>query len=100
IVDLKTCRDASRRGFGSAVAAYRYHAQAASYVDAVEHCTGRRLPFVFVAVKKEPPYLVGVYRISDEQLELGRTLYRELLDQLDLCRSTNQWPGYAVTEMD
>jgi hypothetical protein len=95
IVDLKTAADASPEGFMRASWRYGYHVQAAWYVDAVRACTERDLPFVIVAVEKEPPYLVQVYEVPAHVLELGRAEYRGWLERLEFCRRENVWPGYA-----
>lgn len=100
LVDLKKVRDASPAGFGRAVWNYRYHAQAAFYVDAIKSVTGQERPVAFVAVEEKPPHVVQVYRLTQEQLELGRTTYRELLSTYNQCRSKNRWPGYADNELD
>lgn len=101
ITDLKSTRDASPIAFGRQCASLGYVTQAAWYVDGHEAATGKRLPFVVVAVEKAPPYAVGVYRVTDEQLELGRETYRAWLDQLRICREESRWPSYGDgVEMD
>lgn len=98
IVDLKTARDASPSGFGREAARLLYHGQAAFYVDGYKSATGRELPFKIIAVEAEPPYVVQVYALTDEQLGLGRELYRSLLDRLNLCRVERRWGGYVDGE--
>lgn len=100
IVDLKSTRDASPLGFGREVMRYEAHAQAAFYVDGYEAMTGVRLPFLFVAVEAAAPQVVQVYRVTDEQLALGRERYEALLAHLQVCRSESRWPGYAEAEME
>lgn len=100
IVDLKSTRDGSPTGFAREVLRYEYHAQAAFYVDGYAAMTGRHLPFVFVAVETKAPHVVQVYRVSDEDLDLGRERYALMLAHLNVCRSESKWPGYAETEME
>jgi hypothetical protein len=100
IVDLKTTRDASPGGFGREVARYSYHAQAAFYQDAYFAVTGKRLPYIFVVIEAAAPYVGAVYRCTDRAFELGREMYVGLMDRLNVCRSTNHWPGYGEGEMD
>ena len=100
IVDLKSTKDASPTGFAREVLRYEHHAAAAFYVDGHEAMTGQRLPFVFVAVEASAPYVVQVYRVPDDVLELGRERYTALLAQLNVCRKDARWPGYAEHEMD
>jgi exodeoxyribonuclease VIII len=102
LVDLKTTRDASLDGFAREVWRYRYDAQAAYYVDGHEALTGKRLPYVLVAVEEAPPHAVAVYRLPEVVLETGREHYRALMDRLALCRAENRWPGYheQVAELE
>jgi hypothetical protein len=100
IVDLKTCEDSGQDAFGRASWSYRYHTQAAWYVDGYELATGRRLPYVIVAVEKSPPHVVTVYRVKAADLRRGREEYVELLERLAHCRKANHWPGYADGEVE
>lgn len=74
LVDWKTTIDASPAGFARSVAKYGYHQQAAWYTDLAERHFGKRLPFVFVAVKSAAPHSVGVYQLMPDQLEAARTI--------------------------
>ena len=68
IWDLKTCRDASPRGFRSAINTFRYHQQAAYYLAG---CRAVGLPtekFYFLAQEKAAPYPYCVYTLSDEAI--------------------------------
>lgn len=100
LVDLKTTRDASPDGFGRQIWSLRYHTQAAVYQDGYFEATGKRLPFVLVAVETEPPHVVQVYRVPEIGLEAGRDEYRTLLGRLALCRAESKWPGYGEGEME
>jgi hypothetical protein len=100
LVDLKSCRDASPEGFGRQLWNLQYHVQAAYYCDGYAAATGRRLPYVIVAVEHDAPHVVQVYTIPDAVLELGRETYRELLERLAWCRSESNWPGYATGELE
>jgi hypothetical protein len=51
IVDLKTTRDASPDAFARQVFGLRYHTQGAWYSDAYALLTGKRKPYVIVAVE-------------------------------------------------
>lgn len=96
ILDLKGVRDASPHGFQKAMANYRYHVQAALYLDGCQEAHGERpRGFVLIAVEKEPPYLVGVYTLDAQALQLGQIQYRKDLETLSRCRLTGSWPGYG-----
>ncbi|MBT8200055.1 MAG: PD-(D/E)XK nuclease-like domain-containing protein [Acidimicrobiia bacterium] len=96
IVDLKTTRDAGR--FSDACARFGYHIQAAFYLDGLRALTGEDADFVFVVVESEPPYAVRCGPAGEDMLELGRSVYRELLDRYAKCIRDDEWPGYDDPE--
>ena len=56
--------------------------------------TGTELPFLFVAVEKEPPHAVAVYRADPEIIEIGRRKYQAALQLLKWCQESGTWPAY------
>lgn len=95
LVDLKTTLDASSEGFARSAYAYRYHQQAAFYLDTMEWATGiKRNSFFFIAVEKSPPYAVQVFRASEAFIARGREAYREALNTYADCLQTGVWPAY------
>ena len=76
IVDLKTCLDASSGGFARSIANFGYDIQAAYYVDGIKAVTGMELPFLFIAVEKEAPHAVAVYRADPDFLKAMRDAAR------------------------
>ncbi len=96
VVDLKTTRDASPRGFRHSVMQYRYGVQAAWYSHGIEQSTGiRPEAFIFVAVESEAPYGVGVYAADAELIGHGWQQARRDLQRLAECRETDRWPSYS-----
>jgi hypothetical protein len=71
ICDLKFVEDASPDGFAKAIANYGYYIQAAFYLDVTK---SKR--FVFIAVEKKPPFMVGIYELDITGMEFGRSEYR------------------------
>lgn len=100
LVDLKTTRDASPEKFGRQALDLAYHGQAAIYRAGYEAATGKRLPYVLIAVEKAPPHVVQVYHLDDETMGLGETLYQRLLEQYAVCKEESHWPGYADGPVD
>lgn len=100
IIDLKTTRDASPRGFRKAVTDFKYHLQAAFYMDAVKAYFGNRYGtdtkyrFIFVAVENTRPYATGVYECSIGTMKQGAREYTQALQLYDACKMWNSWPGY------
>lgn len=100
IIDIKSTRDASPRAFERSIFDNGYHRQAAMYLDGT-HVLG--IPaehFVIVAVEKEPPYAVGVYRLTDGAIEAGRQQITPLLRQYADCVAKNRWPAYPDKVVD
>ena len=97
IADLKTTGDSSAEGFAKSVWKFGYHRQQAFYQDAVHQLTGEFLPFVFIAVEKDPPYSVGVYDLSDEFAEAGYNEVESAINRLVKCRESGIWErdGYG-----
>jgi hypothetical protein len=96
IVDLKTTEDASPAGFRKSIGNFRYHVQAAWYLDGIERATGRRPDqFIFVCVEKKPPHVVAVYAASAEMIAAGAITAEADLARLAMCREASEWPGYS-----
>lgn len=94
-VDLKTTRDASPRGFTRSIADFGYDIQRAWYLDALHRITGEDAEFVFVAVEKEPPYLVAVHQLPTIWAEMGVTKARKARQVYAECMASGEWPGYG-----
>jgi len=75
--------------------AYQYQVQAALYVDVAEAIDGKNRDFYWVAVEKDAPYAVAVYKASDEMLERGRQQYIKAIDLYKECAALDLWPAYS-----
>jgi hypothetical protein len=96
IIDLKTTEDASPRAFSRSISQWRYHAQAAWYLDGVEQATGTRPEqFLFICVEKKAPYAVAVYAADADMIAVGAQTAARDLDVLATCKAANAWPGYS-----
>lgn len=94
--DLKSTKDASPEEFAKSAANFKYHQQAAWYLDTIADLGHPALGFAFVAVEKTPPYFVSVIELDEEALDLGRSLNRRALDRYANCVKTDYWPGYTA----
>ena len=95
IVDLKTARSAEPDAFGKSAADFGYAISAANYVDGARACGLADDPaFLLVVVEKEPPYVVSIFQVDDDLLQIGRSLMRTALRTYKHCTDTDQWPGY------
>lgn len=95
IVDVKTTENASFSAFQRSIAKYRYHVQAAFYMDGLAKALGKeQVGFVFIAVEKTPPYAVAVYYLDEASIDVGRALYRRDINKYAECLKNNAWPAY------
>lgn len=96
IYDLKTTRNANARSFAYSVRSFRYHVQAAFYMDVCQAAGIEVEHFGFIAVDTEAmPYQCTVFhRLSAESIEQGRAEYREDLELYRQCLERDEWPGY------
>jgi exodeoxyribonuclease VIII len=93
-VDLKSAADASYTGFAEACARYRYPVQAAFYTDGLFRAGHMIKDFYFIAVEKEPPYGIGIYRLDKPEMEFGRLEYQRNLAIYAECHNSGEWPCY------
>lgn len=101
LVEVKSCRDAGFRKFRNTVWEYRYDVSAAYHRELVEMHYGRRnRNFWWIALEKEPPYEVAVYRANDMVLDRGEADFRKALWRLATCTRSGQWPGKQEQAQD
>ena len=105
VADLKTIDslDADAfRSFERAAFTYGYHRQAGFYLPLITEVIGAPVTdFFFVAVEKQAPYGVAVFRLTDEAVATGQDESLADLRRLKICRETNVWPNIEpeVTEL-
>jgi hypothetical protein len=52
---------------------------------------------VFLAVEKEPPYLVAVYQLPTIWAEMGKTKARRARERYAVAVASGEWAGYDQT---
>jgi exodeoxyribonuclease VIII len=77
VVDIKTCQDSSKDKFTKDIINYGYHIQASFYLDVLKSLNKKADHFIFIALQKIEPYMVGVYILSKKDIILGRELYEK-----------------------
>lgn len=95
VSDLKTCADASPNAFARACANLDYLCAAALYIDVVRANGIPADSYVWIAVESSEPHLVALYSATQEDVEIGRTIYRDRLETFKRCRDSGVWPGYG-----
>jgi hypothetical protein len=101
IVDVKTAADASEDALVKASYNHGYAVQASFYLRGFR---ARSLPgvvpfFSFIAVEKEPPYLVHVTQLTERALTWGDRQVSEALAIYRDCTAAGVWPGYPLDEI-
>jgi exodeoxyribonuclease VIII len=99
-IDLKSARDATEEGFCRSIIDYGYHVSAAMYLEGINQCDDALnemgvfacINFVFIVVEPVPPYVVGVYELSKEGVELGKAMYRKAAYAYKKAKDNN-WPA-------
>lgn len=98
VIDLKTLERGygAREAFRREILKWKYHSQAAWYVDLFGAST-----FCFVVVEKEAPFAVACYFLDPVSLKLGRELNDRRLAKIRECAETGKWPAYddGLTEI-
>lgn len=96
LVDLKSARDASPRGFARACGEYGLHVQAAHYVRGYRQVM-RSEPagWVLVAVEKERPFAVGVYALGSMSIDAADARVSEAMRRWRDCTASGDWPAYS-----
>lgn len=100
IVDIKTTKDASPREFERAIFTLGYHRQGAFYLSAAAALGLDAEHFVIVAVEKEAPFAVAVYRLTESALDAGHQQIQPLLRRYAECLERDEWPAYAPEVQD
>lgn len=94
IIDFKTTQNSSPEEFTKSAYNYRYHVQAAWYMDGLKNCGVDIDNFIFIAVETKPPFPVIVYVADELMLKLGGIEAAENLETYRKCIKTDIWHGY------
>ena len=75
IIDVKSCNDASPDAFVKDVAKFGYYIQDPFYCDVLESLGYPANKFIFIAVEKKAPHMVGIYELDVVAKDFGRDEY-------------------------
>ncbi len=96
IYDLKTTKNAQAKAFSYSCRSFRYHVQAAFYLDVCRNQGIDVSDFGFIAVDTaDMPFQCTVFHaMDDDAMNLGRGEYIENLKTYAECVEADLWPGY------
>ena len=100
VVDLKSTKSAKKRDFEKSLWAYGYFRQASHYLEGLRILGERRLDFRFIAVEKEPPFGINVFRLDEGSIDAGALQIRRLIRTYQSCMESGVWPAYPDEEQD
>ena len=93
IVDLKTTKNLTY--FECGARELGYVRQMAFYRAMLRQVTGQLVPVFLIAVEKDEPHRCGVWRVSDDSLDIAQRENEAALRRLLRCRELGEWPtGY------
>lgn len=95
-VDVKSTEDASPQEFRRSIVKWRYHVQAAWYLDGLAAIGHPVDAFIFCVFEKKRPYASAFYYADADMIEIGRREYRKNLRIFADCLSSDRWPGYST----
>lgn len=96
IIDYKTTISAHPEQFGKQCYNAGYYLKMALQHDVFTLAYGREPSAVkLLAQEKKLPFIPVMYRMSDEQLTIGRLQYRAALQQYRACKERDVWPAYG-----
>ena len=90
IVDLKTCD--ALRWFESDCRRYGYIHQMAFYRMVLRAVSGTTFPVYMIAVEKNEPFSAGVWKLTDEVLDLAEKTNKAALNRYRECDNSGIWP--------
>lgn len=100
IIDVKTTSDVFPRSFSESIGRYGYYRQAAYYSWGATNALKKKFnKFYFVAIAKEPPYMVRVYSLAERDLVAGLSEARQALVEIKKCEMTKDW-GYQDDKIE
>ena len=103
IVDLKSCGSAAPLAFMQTIGKRDYHTRAAFYLDAASVIDDKSYDeFIWIAIEKSPPYLMGMYRMArdSDEFRAGKRRYQRALAAIAECRQSGVWPSYTCAPLD
>jgi hypothetical protein len=95
VIDLKSCLDASYRGFDKAVRNFRYDLQSCVYRYILKLCKIETTNFIFIATEKGS-YATACYEMSDKYNKYAEAEMFKTLRKIKVAQDTNTfdtgWP--------
>lgn len=95
IIDLKTCKDSSSKGFQRQIVSLNYDIQAAWYTIGAQQNKLDVDTFIFIAVETSAPYAVKCGFLSPSWLEWAKLEAHRLVGMAKECKAKG-YPAYEI----
>lgn len=95
IWDYKTTMSAHPDEFARQAHNNGYWLKMAYQCDLFEAAFGYQPDVVLLAQSKKAPYIPQAYRLTAEQLDVGREQYQQALRIYQRCQESGRWPAYG-----
>ncbi len=96
--DLKTCRDASRRGFMRSICDLNYDIQAGHYVNGAIACGLEIDAWIFIGAQTTGTNQVICAMLEEEWLAYGREEAQQMIRFEAECRKMGRWPNIELPD--
>ncbi|SDN18765.1 PD-(D/E)XK nuclease-like domain-containing protein [Streptomyces wuyuanensis] len=97
-VDLKTIKSSDPETVSRAIRDHSYHQQDPLYIDGITAVLKPAdVRFVFVFVSKQPPHLITVGELVQQDRDTGRARNERALRIYADCQATGNWPDWTGT---
>jgi len=97
IVSVKTTSAASVEQYKRQYMAYGYDIKEAAYQRIVSHVTGREFSTtIMIVLSTCEPFSVGVFILSDLQMEASYSRFTQAMEMGKYCISKNEYPGWEM----
>ena len=98
LIDLKTTIASDPEGFAKQCANLGYHIQDMFYRRCMENAGFEVDRFIFIAVQKTRPHLVGIYELDWASLDEGKAAVEYALEKYRKASESNEW-GYDFGDL-
>jgi len=95
IIDLKSCNNLD--AFQYNIAKFGYPTSGVFYREVFQAASKEFFPpnYYLVAVEKNPPYRTGIWKFSEEVMEMSEKMNAKNIKHFKECSETGVWPmGY------
>lgn len=108
MIEFKTSRDSTPAGFGRGASKYAYDTQAAYNLRGLRRAGATCDSVIFVVVRNEPPFDVGVYEMAPEDIEAASVQIEKAIDltrrrlagELPWCAEWEELKGGVIPKLE